>query len=110
MKRICLSVLTLVCLAACGPTVGDACTTAQECGGRLCLNAEGEPGGYCSQTCKLDDGRSCPSGSLCVRDGLAKDAPACFRICASAADCRTGYVCRVEKESSSAICIGPAGI
>lgn len=110
MKRFSSTLTLLLCLAACGPTVGDQCTTAQECGGKICLNAEGEPGGYCSQTCKLDDGRSCPSGTLCVRDGVGRDAPACFRICASAADCRTGYVCRKEKDSPSPICIGPAGI
>lgn len=110
MRRSLALVVCLMGFVGCGATVGDACTTNRECNGQYCLNAEGEPGGYCSQACKLEDARSCPAGTLCVRDGAAKDSHACFRTCATSADCRAGYVCRVEKESASPICIGPAGI
>lgn len=110
MMRVFGTLALVFAFSGCGPTVGDPCTTARECGNNICLNAAGQPGGYCTQTCKLDDGRSCPSGTLCVRDGASRDNPSCFRICRSAADCRTGYVCRTEKDSPSPVCIGPAGI
>jgi len=107
MKRMAVVAL-LAC--ACGPTVGDPCTTPNECGGQVCINQEWTPGGYCSRQCTLADERSCPGGTACIADGLAKDNPACFRQCRNQSDCRTGYVCRTVKDSVQSVCIGPTGL
>ena len=95
-------------LTGCGPTIGDPCTTANECAGALCVNRDYAPGGYCSQACRLDQANSCPTGSICVRDALGKNSPACFRTCNLKAECRSGYVCRSENGSAN-ICVGPIG-
>ncbi|MBS1148646.1 MAG: Extracellular serine protease [Myxococcaceae bacterium] len=97
-------------LAGCGPTIGDPCTTNSECGpGVICLNKDFSPGGYCTLACKVEDpNTTCPTGSTCVRDALARNAPACFRTCSRAADCRNGYVCRTVNGSVS-ICVGAVG-
>ncbi len=102
--------LALLVLAACGPSVGDPCTTPSDCGGQVCINQEWTPGGYCSRQCTVADERSCPGGSLCVPDGMGRDFAACFRICRTDADCRTGYVCRVVKDRAQPVCIGPQGL
>jgi hypothetical protein len=96
--------LVWLLLAACGPTIGDPCTTAQDCLGRTCLNGNGIPGGYCSLSCVLNDANSCPTGSKCVKDGIAKDVHGCYRRCFSTRDCRAGYDC-----SSEGVCVGPGG-
>jgi hypothetical protein len=97
-------------LVACGPTVGDACTTRNDCLNRTCLNGDGVPGGYCTQPCSLSDPNTCPTGSICVRDGLSNDSPGCFRTCRVDSECRTGYVCRTEKGMDQTICVGPLGL
>ncbi|MBI3185515.1 MAG: hypothetical protein HYZ28_25535 [Myxococcales bacterium] len=108
--RILLAAAGLAAFSACGPTIGDPCTTAAECGNQVCVNQDYTPGGYCSRQCTLADERSCPSGSTCVKDGLAKDNPACFRLCRSQADCRLGYVCKSVKDNPQPVCVGPSGI
>jgi hypothetical protein len=97
-------------LSACGPTIGDACTQSSDCGGAVCVTKDYTPGGACVRSCNLSDTVSCPAGSVCVKNALGKDAPGCLRQCVTAADCRGGYVCRIEKDSLQPVCIGPAGI
>ena len=92
-------------LAGCGPTMGDPCTTNKECGPGVCLQRDFTPGGYCSLGCG-----SCPTGSVCVKEALGKDTPGCMRSCLKQSDCRDGYVCRLERDSETAICVGPQGI
>lgn len=108
MKTRLLVVVTLW-LSACGPTIGDPCTTDAECGPGVCLNRDFTPGGACSLACAVG-GAACPSGTVCVRDALGKDRAGCLRSCAAQAECRGGYVCKVEKDSATPICVGPQGI
>lgn len=96
-------------LSACGPTIGDPCTTSQECGAGVCLNRDFAPGGYCSLDCALG-GTACPAGTICVADAVGKDKPGCMRTCRQQTECRSGYVCKTEKNSSEPICVGPQGI
>ena len=112
MKRALTSTLSLglLLLAACGTTIGDPCTTNEQCGGQICINQSYTPGGYCSRQCTLADPRTCPSGSVCIRDGQARDNPACFHVCRAQPDCRTGYVCKAVKDSLDAVCVGPTGL
>lgn len=103
-----LLALFALALTACGPTIGDACTTSADCGGSTCLNQDFAPGGYCTTTCSAG-GHDCPTGSVCVRDALGKNADSCFRTCSGANDCRSGYACR-STLGSPLICVGPAGL
>jgi hypothetical protein len=99
-------VLGAMGLAACGNTVGDPCTTADDCGGGLCINRGDEtPGGYCSRQCVLNDPESCPSGSICVREGAGGNINACFLRCNDVGDCRRGYSCRTWKDSAATVCV-----
>ncbi len=97
-------------LAACGPTVGDPCTVAKECGPGLCVNRSFAPGGYCTQACTLGAANACPAGTVCVADAIGRDSPGCMRSCSHQRECREGYVCQVEKDSATPICVGPQGI
>lgn len=99
----------LTALSGCGATIGDACTTARDCGGSVCLNRDFTPGGYCALPC-TPGGTACPAGSVCVESAIGKDSPACMRSCRSSMDCRAGYVCKTEKNSETPICVGPEGI
>jgi hypothetical protein len=89
---------------ACGPTVGDACTTAAECGLGTCLQGPGTPGGYCSRGCS-EMGR-CPSGSACIAGAGAGGADSCLLLCAAEDDCRSGYRCRVLDAGLPPVCAG----
>jgi hypothetical protein len=100
--------LLLVSLAACGPTIGDPCTTAQDCLGRTCLNRPGFAGGYCSVSCMLADPNGCPTGSVCIRDGISPGTHGCFRACNTTIDCRSTYVCSKVHGSDVAVCVGPS--
>ena len=100
------ALILLFTLSACGATVGDPCTTPSDCGGQTCINADFAPGGYCSRQCVLNDDRSCPGGSICVKDGQAKDVHACFRTCLTQNDCRSGYQCRGFRDSTQNVCVG----
>jgi hypothetical protein len=104
---ICFFVLTL---AACGPTVGDPCTTTNDCGGQVCINDSYAPGGYCSRACTIGDERSCPVGTLCIPDALAAGTPACFKVCTRIDECRDGYECKVVRDSRQAVCVGTSGL
>jgi hypothetical protein len=94
-------------LVGCGATVGDACTTDDECGDKgICINRGYTPGGYCSQACVPGKDGTCPSGSTCVSEGASDDVSACFLRCTSAADCRQGYQCIGGfKGSPVAVCV-----
>ncbi len=110
MTRALPFALAALALAACGPTVGDPCTVPADCGGQFCITRDYAPGGYCTRPCTLADANSCPAGTYCLRDAIAKDTPGCFRLCKSQAECRTGYSCRIASEGLQAVCIGPAGL
>ncbi|MBK7858191.1 MAG: hypothetical protein IPJ65_06120 [Archangiaceae bacterium] len=101
--------LLLLCSMACGPTVGDPCTTDRDCLGRTCLN-DGLPGGYCTLSCSMSDPNTCPAGSVCIRDAIRNGVNGCFRSCASTRDCRSGYSCEKVRGSSSTVCVTPGGV
>lgn len=113
MGRIRMAVLVgvpLLWLAGCGATVGDPCTTVDDCGDGLCLNRDYTPGGYCSKQCDLTDRDSCPAGTRCVEHGAARDLHACFLECGSDTECRSGYTCqRLRNEDPFRVCIGQEG-
>lgn len=111
VRRSLLLLLPLSLFAVgCGSTVGDPCTTEADCGGQVCLNRDWTPGGYCTKSCTVGVEDSCPGGSLCVRDAVAKDLPGCLRTCKGNSDCRSGYTCRSVRDSTTAVCVGPEGI
>ena len=104
------ALLLVVAITACGPTVGDPCTTANECLNRQCINNGDMPGGYCSAACTLGAPTSCPTGSECIRDGLGNGSHGCFKLCNSSRDCRAGYKCESARGSTSTVCVGPNGL
>lgn len=108
--RTSLAIALAILSVGCGPTIGDPCTTSTDCGaGVLCVNRDYSPGGYCTISCKLDEGSApCPTGSVCVRDALAKNSAACFRLCNKQSECRNGYACRTVNGSAN-ICVGAIG-
>jgi len=73
---------------ACGPEIGDECSSDAECGtGRICdLNSRD---GYC--TLGGCEPNSCPENSVCVT--FRNTESYCMAICGSGEDCRDGYVC-----------------
>lgn len=91
----------------CGATIGDACTTAADCGNTLCINREYTPGGYCSRQCTTST--DCPAGTACIPNGAATGVNACFRLCTAAQDCRRGYDCLSSPGSGAKVCVGPPG-
>jgi len=106
MKRALLA-FGLLGLSACGPTIGDPCTTGQDCGPGVCVNRDFAPGGYCSKNCAS----GCPAGTICVANVLGDGNSGCMRACKQATtDCRPGYLCAVVGHSATAVCIGPAGL
>ena len=108
LPRVLVFLAALV-VTACGPTIGDACTTERDCGTGVCLNRDFTPGGACSLPCSIG-GAACPAGSVCVDDAVGRDSPGCLPSCRSAMDCRGGYVCKTEKNSATPVCVGPEGI
>ena len=107
MKKLVL--LAALSLIGCGPVVGDPCTVNTECGPGVCLNQAFAPGGMCSLACAVG-GKVCPGGSICVTGVIDGDTSGCLKSCAKDTDCRGGYVCRVEHESLTKVCIGTAGL
>ncbi len=101
--------LIAVLVGACGPTVGDPCTTPLECGPGTCLNQDFTPGGYCSLSCTQAKS-TCPAGTVCVTGAIARDTPGCLRSCTTDKDCRLGYVCLAQKDSATPVCVGPRGL
>ncbi len=80
------------------PQVGDACTSAADCGGGVwtCMTGAAFPNGYCTTTGCATPGSSdgCSSQSVCYDDPL-QTANYCVDRCriGMAGDCRTGYQC-----------------
>jgi hypothetical protein len=103
------ALLLFALLAACGPTIGDACTVDKDCANGTCVNRDYTPGGYCSLTCStaID---ACPVGTQCVANAITRNGAGCMRTCKADKDCRTGYVCLVQQGSALKVCVGPAGI
>lgn len=109
MRSWFLGLMGLAVLAGCGPTVGDPCTTALDCGqGTVCVNRDFAPGGYCTKDCS--NGQACPAGTICVDDMIGRGVRGCMRSCTTAKDCRAGYSCLPQKNSQSPVCVGPEGI
>lgn len=76
---------------------GEACRDDAECSGGTCLSAPEWPGGYCTTTdcarftdCARGDDAEVDNRCLSVENAENY----CVRMCASATDCRTGYVCQ----------------
>lgn len=109
MSMRALILLLCTACAACGPVIGDPCTVNPDCGPGVCLNRAFAPGGLCSLVC-TPGGAACPAGSVCVERAVSSDTAGCMISCQTDADCRTGYVCRVERESLTRVCVGPSGI
>ena len=97
------SVALAVLLGSCASSIGDACTTDQDCGGRSCQSSGSFPGGYCTENCVVGDDGSCPNGSSCVDH---HGGGFCLRICADNNECRTGYVCE-PFHGAGAYCLTP---
>ncbi len=94
---------------ACGPTIGDPCTTAADCLNQTCLNNASVPGGYCTTSCP-GSAAECPTGSVCITNGISMGISGCFRSCDTALDCRNGYQCNDVRNNGHAVCIGPKGL
>jgi hypothetical protein len=93
------------CAAGTG-TIGEPCSSHDECAGRVCLLEDylGWPGGYCSQGSGIDPAcGGCPSGSTC-HDLLGRGSGPyfCLRACGALADCRAaGQLC-----APAGVCVG----
>ncbi|MFO0594339.1 MAG: hypothetical protein U0228_03520 [Myxococcaceae bacterium] len=107
--RLVLQALALTCLVGCAPVIGDACTVNTECGKGVCIQAAFAPGGLCSLNC-TSTGGTCPAGSTCVTHVIDADTAGCLLSCTKDQDCRTGYVCRVERDSQTKVCVGTSGV
>ena len=92
---------------ACGPVIGDRCTTNPECGDGVCRNGEVAPGGLCTRVCTAG-GTACPAGSVCIARAVDGDTAGCLLSCGKDADCRMGYSCRTQNGSS--VCLGPGDL
>ncbi len=90
-------------LSACGPTVGDACTTNNDCGGATCLQGATTPGGYCTTSCQ--GGGNCPNGSACVQLSGQGNSRTCLLLCTAGQQCRAGYTC--DLRDGARVCLGP---
>lgn len=90
--------------------LGDACLSADECpaggsGTPACLS-NWPSGGYCVVEACTDHGHDCPgdpgnttestTGAKCVLD----PEPRCLALCATTADCRSGYVCSPRSDAA----------
>ena len=93
--RLLLLVLVLTG-AGCQTTIGTACVKGEDCAsGQFC--AANFPAGYCSQDCT--DSKICPAGSACITFNGGASA-ACYEVCKTSADCRTGYYCFATNDSN----------
>jgi len=104
VMRSALGAAAAAVLAACGPTVGDACTTDKDCGHGVCLQGASSPGGYCSLACQGAGSSGCPNGSACDRSGN-EPSPVCRLTCTTSQDCRSGYTC-TGTQGSTRVCVG----
>jgi Matrixin len=80
-----------------GRSVGDPCTTSNECGaGQFCFFVNNHPQGICTQTCNTA-ACGCPSGTSCKQIGGDR---VCMKDCA-AGTCSTPLQCNPVGESLS---------
>ena len=92
------------CLRQGGGKYGDACDSVRRCAqGYRCIQQNGKgtcfqacqgayPSGVPGATCGGSTGRSCQSGSRCLR--LSGVGNVCFRTCSSSGQCVNGGSCR----------------
>lgn len=78
---------------------GAACKNDDDCGGESMTCASDvagvpAPGGYCTQSCALDD--DCGAGGTCISgvDIVVLSSGSCVQSCVPPKGCRAGYVCR----------------
>ena len=91
MKRIIILSALWIALVGCEPSVGDKCSTSNDCPtGTVCDTDS--PGGYCLvPNCEGDE--ECPEETVCVK--FAQMQNYCLLKCKSDSDCRSGdYACR----------------
>ena len=88
---------TVATLVAGTTPLGSPCTVNPECASALCIPERSGAGtiawsgGACSQECV---GVTCPADATCAP--MENGSAYCVPSCATAADCRAGYVCDVE--------------
>lgn len=90
-------------LAGCGTSIGESCTTDNDCGGRTCSLSPNFPGGYCTQRCTPGDDTTCPTGASCQTHHAEN---ICLRTCHQDVECRSGYTCHTYK-GSGPFCLAP---
>ena len=91
MKKFGLLLLFTLLVSGCEASVGDKCTTSNDCPtGTVCDTDS--PGGYCLvANCEGDE--DCPEDTVCVKFGESQNF--CLLECSKNGDCRGGdYVCR----------------
>jgi hypothetical protein len=70
----------------------------------ICLEGQGFPGGYCTQTCIFNG--TCPFGTVCLTD-----SGICVPTCMNATQCRSGYQCQTATNDITGevegICLNP---
>jgi hypothetical protein len=80
----------------CEATAGGGCTDTRECpAGTVCDGASGCVDDVCDEP---GSPTACPAGHFCPETGGFVGDSFCVDDCWSAADCRTGYDCKVFEE------------
>jgi hypothetical protein len=77
--------------------LGAACTLNAECASGLCIPERRGSGtvAWTGGTCSLDcSAATCPAGATCMT--FADGSAYCVPACATASNCRTGYVCSTD--------------
>lgn len=92
MKEVKIILLAIIFsgLLGCEASVGDKCTTSNDCPtGTVCDTDS--PGGYCLvSSCESDE--ECPEEAVCV--SFTKSMSYCLKKCKKDSDCRSKYTCR----------------
>ena len=90
------ALLLSLAVAACGPTIGDPCTTAQDCLGRTCLNGGGSAGRVLLGIVHAGrhERRARPARCAFARRIDNGTRRVLLRMCNSTRDCRAGLQVR----------------
>jgi hypothetical protein len=101
--RVALLLLALLLpsvLAGCGTSVGDECSSNNDCSAASMTCDLSAPGGYCLKADCWDDS-DCPEDGVCIyfRNGDRY----CMLGCSSCDDCRDDYSC-IELPGQSPFC------
>lgn len=101
-----LTLLGLLALSACGPTLASPCARREDCGqAQSCFQA---PLGFCGHGCTVEgDQRDCPGGTLCTFFGGSQLV--CSTACLVDGDCRADYACAPVQGTSQRAC-RPVGV